>query len=179
VRVRTVTAWATSETTPPASAVEVVEVGGRKNKRPAGKRFGALVHAVLAVVPLDAGADTVKTIAAAQARLLGAASDETDAAAAAVQAALRHKLLKTAAKCAGRGELRRETPVLLSRDDGELLEGVVDLAYRDGDTWTVIDFKTDRELGDRRPEYERQVALYAAAITRATGNPARAILLVV
>ena len=69
--------------------------------------------------------------------------------------------------------------MLLRRDDGELLEGVVDLAYRDGDMWTVVDFKTDRELGEHRAEYERQVALYAEAITRATGEKARPVLLIV
>jgi ATP-dependent helicase/nuclease subunit A len=46
--------------------------------------------------------------------------------------------------------LRRETPVLLTLDDGSLVEGVVDLTFRE-DTpdfigWTVLDFKTDREF---------------------------------
>jgi ATP-dependent exoDNAse (exonuclease V) beta subunit len=182
IRSRTVTAWATATggaVAPPPIDVEVVEVAGRSTERPAGKRFGALVHAVLATVALGAGAKSVRAHAAAQARLLGAGEEEAAAAAVAVRAALGHPLLKTAASCASRGALRRETPVLLRRDDGELLEGVVDLAYRDGDTWTVVDFKTDRELGEHRAEYERQVALYAEAITRATGEKARAVLLIV
>jgi len=59
-----------------------------------------------------------------------------------------------------------------------LLEGVVDLAFRDGDSWTVIDFKTDREISQAGLDrYRRQVALYAAAIGRATGAGVSAYLL--
>ena len=52
-----------------------------------------------------------------------------------------------------------------------------DAAFADDDGWTVIDFKTDVELGARRAEYARQVALYAEAIAQATGRPARGVLL--
>ena len=37
----------------------------------------------------------------------------------------------------------------------------------------------DRELASRRREYETQVALYAEAIARATGEAARGLLLIV
>jgi ATP-dependent exoDNAse (exonuclease V) beta subunit len=44
----------------------------------------------------------------------------------------------------------------------------------------VVDYKTDRETISADPEgllrYERQVALYAAAISRATGAPAAGVL---
>jgi len=76
--------------------------------------------------------------------------------------------------------------VALRLPDGSLAEGVVDLAFREpadaargAAEWTVVDFKTDRELETRRVEYARQVALYAEAVTRATGEPARPVLLVV
>jgi ATP-dependent exoDNAse (exonuclease V) beta subunit len=162
-----------------ASRVELVKVAKRVVGRPSGKRFGALVHAVLAVADLDANEAAVEAVAAAQARLLGADASESEAASRAVLDALGHPLMKAAATAARQGELRRETPVLLQLDDGQLLEGVVDLAFRDGDAWTVIDFKTDRELGERVAEYERQVSVYAEAVARATGEPARAVLLVV
>ena len=48
-----------------------------------------------------------------------------------------------------------------------------------GPRWTVVDWKTDLELGARRASYERQVGLYAEAIARATGEPAEGLLLVV
>jgi ATP-dependent exoDNAse (exonuclease V) beta subunit len=57
------------------------------------------------------------------------------------------------------------------------VEGVLDLAFRDGSEWTVVDFKTDVELAARRAAYEVQVALYARAVAAATGEPARAVLL--
>ena len=77
----------------------------------------------------------------------------------------------------------RETPVLLRLDDDSLVEGVVDLAFRENGnqapSWTVVDFKTDRELGDRRDIYAAQVRLYAEAVSRATDEPATGILLIV
>ena len=68
---------------------------------------------------------------------------------------------------------------MLRLADGSLAEGVVDLAFREARGWTVVDFKTDREISARRHEYARQLALYARAISAATGEPARAVLLVV
>ena len=58
-------------------------------------------------------------------------------------------------------------------EDGSLIEGVVDLAFRD-DTpdfsgWTVVDFKTDREFAMASDRYKAQVATYAGAIQTATG----------
>jgi hypothetical protein len=41
----------------------------------------------------------------------------------------------------------------------------------------VVDFKTDGELGPSVEIYRRQVALYLMAISRATGRPARGVLL--
>jgi hypothetical protein len=43
----------------------------------------------------------------------------------------------------------------------------------------VVDFKTDRELGAQIPRYAAQVRCYAEAVAAATGEPARAVLLVV
>ena len=75
--------------------------------------------------------------------------------------------------------LRREVPVFLHQEDGRLAEGVVDLAFREADRWTVVDWKTGAELGPRRATYAAQVQLYADAIARATGERADPLLLVV
>ena len=59
------TTWATAiggTVAPSPIDVEVVEVAGRSSERPAGKRFGALVHAVLATVDLGAGAKSVRAL---------------------------------------------------------------------------------------------------------------------
>jgi ATP-dependent exoDNAse (exonuclease V) beta subunit len=109
-----------------------------------------------------------------QSRLLGATPDESAAAVDAAVAALAHPLLQRARAAAA---CRRETPLTLRADDGTLVEGNVDLAFLDDGVWTVIDFKTDQELTRSLDVYRRQVALYAAAISAATGTPARAVLL--
>lgn len=64
-----------------------------------------------------------------------------------------------------------------------LIEGVVDLAFAE-DTpefngWTVVDFKTDREIEKAENQYRVQVAAYVQAIGVASGSPARGFLLVV
>jgi ATP-dependent helicase/nuclease subunit A len=75
------------------------------------------------------------------------------------------------------GRCRRETPITLCVPDGTIVEGVVDLAFEQAGSWTVVDFKTNRELDSALEGYQRQVALYAEAIARATGQQARAVLL--
>jgi ATP-dependent exoDNAse (exonuclease V) beta subunit len=109
---------------------------------------------------------------------LGATKDEVESATMAAEAALRHTLLVRAQRAR---TCRRESPVTLRAADGTLIEGVLDLAFRELENgrpvWTVVDFKTDVELAARRADYERQVSLYSAAVTAATGEPARGFLL--
>lgn len=159
--------------------VTVEEVASPPGARPHGKRFGALVHAVLATVPLDADAPAVEAAARLHGRVLGAPADEVEAASATALRALAHPLVARAAAAAKRGACRRECPVLLTVD-GVLVEGVVDVAFREDDPaagWTVVDFKSDVWIAGRLDEYRRQVELYARAVARATGAPARAVLL--
>jgi ATP-dependent exoDNAse (exonuclease V) beta subunit len=163
----------------PEGLVELAFTGVDRRGRPRGKRFGTLVHAVLAAVELDAGAQEIAAVARAEGRLLGAPADEIEAAAEAAAAALEHPLLRRAAESARRGECRRETPVVLPGGGGELIEGVVDLAFRSAGGWTVVDFKTDAELSGKRARYETQVLLYVEAIRAATGEGARGVLLAV
>ena len=75
----------------------------------------------------------------------------------------------------------RESPVVLKREDGSLVEGVIDLAFREqpGAPWTVVDFKTDVRVDIRQEEYQRQVALYAEALRQASGAEAEGVLLYV
>jgi ATP-dependent helicase/nuclease subunit A len=162
-----------------APAVDVaVESAAGIEPRPHGPRFGTLVHAVLATVDLDADEAGIADVAALQGRLLAAAADEVGAAVATVARALAHPLLRRAAEAARGGRCRRECPVALVDDAGVLVEGVVDAAFAESDgAWTVVDFKTDVEIAGRLDEYRRQVGVYAAAVARATGAPARAVLL--
>ena len=74
------------------------------------------------------------------------------------------------------GRCRREVPVTLARAGDELVDGVVDLAFEEDLGWTVVDFKTDRELDPGLEVYRRQLALYAAAVSAATGRDTTALL---
>jgi ATP-dependent helicase/nuclease subunit A len=146
--------------------------------RPSGARFGALVHAVLGLVPLDASATDVQRLVEQQVRVLGASDAERDAAAPLVSAALQHDLFARARQALRHGRLRRETPLAFVDDHGFMVEGVVDLAFEEDAGWIVVDFKTDQEIETGQLQtYLRQVALYAAAIGRATGRPASGVLL--
>lgn len=160
--------------------VEVLDSGVDRRGRPRGKRFGTLVHAVLAEVDLEADVGAVVGVAQAEGRGLGATGQEIEAAAVAALAALDHPLMHRARASVRRGECRRETAILLPGPGDGLIEGVVDLAFRetgiDGVVWTVVDFKTDTDLGTRRARYETQVLLYAKAIAAATGESARGVL---
>ena len=147
--------------------------------RPSGTSFGVLVHAVLAVVPLDADDAAIAAAVALQARLFAARDVEAAAAVGAVRDALAHPLVRSAAAATARGACRREVALACSLEDGALLEGVADLVFRASDEsgWTVVDFKTDRDVSLRLPEYRWQLASYADAVERATGMPAAAVIL--
>jgi ATP-dependent exoDNAse (exonuclease V) beta subunit len=161
----------------PGDGPSIVVVDVRGPAGPGGTRFGRLVHAVLAAAPLDADAATVEAIAGLQGRILSASDEEVRACAHTVARVLGHDLMVRARTALARGACRREVPVTLTAGDGTLVEGVVDLAFEEAGKWTVVDYKTDRELaaaGEDR--YRRQVALYAAAIARATGAAASGVL---
>jgi ATP-dependent exoDNAse (exonuclease V) beta subunit len=174
--VRTVTEHAAAGGAPAAEVA--VESAGAPGPRPHGKRFGTLVHAVLAAVELDADRTGVADAAALHGRLLGATAEEVEAAADTAVRALAHPLLRRAANAARGGRCRRECPVGVEIGGGLLVEGVIDAAFlEDGLGWTVVDFKTDVEIAGRVEEYRRQVGLYAEAVGRATGVQAQGVLL--
>ncbi len=175
--VRTVTEEKTSTSTSTSDGVSVETAKGSTRARPHGKRFGVLVHAMLASVPLDGDAAAIADASRIQGRILGAAEEEVAAACDVVTAALAHPLL-VRARAAERVE--RETALMIQADDGAIVEGVVDLAFLEkGAGWTVVDFKTDLEMAGRKDDYTRQIAAYARAIAMATGAPAKGALLAV
>ncbi len=154
------------------SGIRIVALPGAAG-RPRGPRFGTLVHAVLATVPLDASATIVSRTAETHGRVLGAPGDEISAATTVVAAVLNHDLMRRAR---GAERVRRETPVSWVQEDGTLIEGVLDLAFDEGDLTTVVDFKTDQELAAGESRYRAQVHQYASAVSRATGRRAAGIL---
>ena len=183
----TATEWADASldgavVTPPdvaarAARVTVVDVGLPGDPRPSGRRFGTLVHALLAHVPLDATIETIARMATVQARLLNASDDERVAAAEVAERALAHDLFARARAAVSAGRAcQREVPLAVMAGD-VLVDGQADAAFDDGAAWIVVDFKTDVEIASAEPAYRLQVALYADAIARAHGRDVQAVLL--
>ncbi|MCC7416082.1 MAG: UvrD-helicase domain-containing protein [Acidobacteria bacterium] len=162
----------------PDALPPVTLIDARGAERPGGLRFGELVHAVLAAAPLDAVRGDLDALAAVQGRILAATADEMAAAAATAERVLGHDLLARARAAAARGACRRESPIALMMADGSIVEGSVDLAFEEPEGWTIVDYKSDRELASEGEDrYRRQVAVYAAAVARVTGGNVRAMLI--
>ena len=179
VRVKTATAWAAEaaqlgidEALAGSDSVAIVELPGAEN-RPRGPRFGTLVHAVLATVPLDAAEDVIARTAATEARIINATADEVAAATQVVSSVLQHEIISRARRSA---LLKRETPVAWVQHDGTLIEGVLDLAFDEDEKTVVVDFKTDHELAAGETRYRAQLEQYVGAVSRATGRPASGVL---
>jgi ATP-dependent exoDNAse (exonuclease V) beta subunit len=176
-----VSEWAHAQPVEPVEPVDpesvLVEDAGAFGVSVSGRRFGILVHSLLAVAPLTASAEDVVELARIHTRVLTATDTERDQAAQIVSRVLQHPRLDEARAAVEAGRIcRREAPVSIVRD-GVLVDGQVDLAYESANGWVVVDFKTDVELGGHEDVYRRQVALYALAVARATGKPAQGVLL--
>ena len=52
-----------------------------------------------------------------------------------------------------RTQTHREFPITLKTNRGPILEGVIDLAFLEGDKWCVVDFKTDTDIESKLHEY--------------------------
>ncbi len=157
---------------PLGAGIQIVELAGAEG-RPRGTRFGTLVHAVLATVPLDAAADVIQRTASTTGRVINAPADEVRAAVEVVKRVLAHDLIGRARAASN---VRRETPLAWVERDGTLVEGVMDLAFDEGAETVVIDFKTDHELASGEARYRAQLQHYADAVTRATGRVTSGVL---
>lgn len=134
--------------------------------RPTGRHFGRVVHDILQRAER---AEDVAALAQIWGRRHGVSDTDAEAAAAAARAALQ-RITELVPKGAQR---LRETPLLVRLEDGTLVDGRIDFAWSDGSQWTVVDYKTDR----RERRRIGQLQLYALALRRATGLPARGIVL--
>ena len=160
---------------PAEPKISIQHIARLGTKAPSGRRFGTLVHAILAVISFDADQSVVAGMSELHGRVVGATRHEIAVAAKTIEATLNHSIFQRAKQAAVDGFLRREVPVVTKADDGSLVEGIIDLAFRestaDGLRWTVVDFKTDRDPTKAEAIYERQVCLYCRAVTASTGLP--------
>lgn len=134
--------------------------------RPAGRRFGRVVHDILQ------RADRAGDVAALS-RLCGRRHGISDADCELAAAAARSALERIKELVPRDARQHREMPLVVRLNDGTLVDGRIDLAWSDGAQWTVVDYKTDR----RERRRVGQLQLYALALRQATGLPARGIVL--
>ncbi|MBQ9211696.1 MAG: helicase-exonuclease AddAB subunit AddA [Clostridia bacterium] len=69
--------------------------------------------------------------------------------------------------------------LLIHRDQDMILQGVIDCAFREGEEWVILDYKTDRNKSpdQLREEYTPQLQWYAKAIEELTGQRVKEIAL--
>ncbi|SDT34621.1 ATP-dependent exoDNAse (exonuclease V) beta subunit (contains helicase and exonuclease domains) [Friedmanniella luteola] len=146
-----------------------------------GSAVGRAVHAVLQVVPLPA-ADTSQAAAVADAVAAQCVAEGVvgyeGMVSALVESALRSDLVQRAAG----HQHWREQYVGTVTTDGTVLEGYVDLIFRDDDgSFVIVDYKTDAVpaggLASRVTYYRPQMEAYAECLRAATGGEVRAELL--
>ena len=65
--------------------------------------------------------------------------------------------------------------LVIDGEHGTLLQGVIDCAFREGDGWILVDYKTDRfdDEDAFRERYAMQLEWYARALERITGQPVK------
>jgi ATP-dependent exoDNAse (exonuclease V) beta subunit len=149
----------------------------RAQNRPAGTSFGETVHRVLAALDLDAPNATIARAVTAHARSFGLDRAACEAVTEAVSRTLGSELFARARRA---HDVRRELPVTVALDADRWVDGVVDLAFREGDRWVVVDYKTDDPAhlsADALDRYRRQLALYRVAIARASSLETAGVLL--
>ena len=123
-----------------------------------GEAFGRAVHAVLQTIDLATG-DGLRDLAESQAHAEGVlhAVDDVEAA---VRSALDSEVVQRAASRPHWRETYVGTMV-----DGHLVEGYVDLLYRDHDGLVLVDFKTDSYVdAETLRAYQRQLHVYERAL---------------
>jgi ATP-dependent exoDNAse (exonuclease V) beta subunit len=138
--------------------------------------FGALVHALLALPEFPEGDALARSASTLAAQRGLEAKDAAEAAA----LAERVRALPALAAIGTADVVYREVPFVY-RTGGQVLDGRIDLAYRVGGAWTVIDFKTARlgSAAEARARFGAQLRRYRTALGALTGEPVSASLCLV
>ena len=141
-----------------------------------GSAIGRAVHGVLQTIDLASG-QGLDASAATQAVAEGIVGQE-ETIAGLVRSALQSEVIRHAAQA----EHWRETYVGTVLEDGTVLEGYIDLIYRQLDeSLMIVDYKTDAmpavAIPSRITFYQPQLDAYKKALDAATGATSRATLL--
>jgi ATP-dependent helicase/nuclease subunit A len=138
----------------------------------AGRDFGSLVHRVLEWTPLDRPEEAARMADA----LAPAFGVDPDAARRAGEAALRALALPVMQRARAAVRVWREMPVWFP-EEGELVEGVIDLVFEEPGGLVVVDYRTDQiapaQAVAQAAHHAPQLQLYGRGLAQAMGVPVR------
>ncbi len=155
--------------------IELVHLA-QSPQRPEGPRFAALVRASLRDLELSSDDDQALEMVQVYARSIGAPQEEVQAAHEAVCAALHSDVLERARTAELDGRCHREFPVLLETEEGELIDGTLDLVFFEPERgWVAVDYHADVSVAHDR--YVRRLQWHLFALEQLTQAPAQGLLL--
>jgi len=73
-------------------------------------------------------------------------------------------------------EVYCELPFCYNEGDDNIWHGVLDVVYRKGDKWHIVDYKTNADADDLDAYYQEQLGTYRKAFKEITGNDSDAII---
>ena len=96
---------------------------------------------------------------------------------AAVENFVRSPIGERMGRAAAAGLLFKEKPFVMSREDGVLIQGIIDVFWMEGDEIMLLDYKTDRveKAQELVMRYRTQLELYADALERVFSNSKRKV----
>jgi ATP-dependent exoDNAse (exonuclease V) beta subunit len=141
---------------------------------PGGPDFGRLVHRVLEWVPFEeASPERVRALSASLAPALGL---DQEAGQRAGEHAARALALPVMQRARRAGRVWRELPVFFP-EEGDLLEGIVDLVFEEEGSLVVVDYKTDAiepaQALAQAASHAPQLQLYGRGLAQALGRPVK------
>ena len=145
-----------------------------------GAARGTVIHRFLSLVDLEAvrqagGAET--TLSALRDRLVREqVFTEEEAAWIRLDVIARFFESEIGKRMLSSPEIHREWDFnLCLRERGMIVQGMIDCAFREGDGWILLDYKTDRITDEETfmEEYRPQLEWYALALKELTGKPVK------
>ncbi len=131
--------------------------------------FGSTVHRLMA-----GGVGARKEPSAATIRSVGLASGLSKTAVSEAQGLIARAFASPLIlRAMASKEVHVELPVSLVDAAGEMLEGVMDLAFVEDGKWVVVDYKTDRDPARFKEKYEAQLKAYARLLEASTKMPVK------
>jgi ATP-dependent helicase/nuclease subunit A len=141
-----------------------------------GVLFGKLVHKLLEVTEWERP-ESLESISEKEGNALGAPPGMIRSAEKMVKKTLESDLIARILKS---DRYYKEVPFAFS-DQGAIVEGVMDVVFREGDRVSVVDFKTDKversDLKHKIETYRPQVETYARAVEAVFSQPPHEVIL--